>query len=78
MSTGRSTITPCGLAGVTAVQADSHHIFPRHFHDQFGIGTVERGAQKSLSGRGIVEAIAGDTITVNPGEVHAQLCCQQP
>lgn len=39
-------------------------------HDQFGIGLVERGAQKSLSGRGMVEAEAGHVITVNPGEVH--------
>ena len=31
---------------------------------------IERGAQKSASGRGLVEAEAGDAITVNPGEVH--------
>lgn len=29
-----------------------------------------RGAQTSMSGRGLVEAEAGDVITVNPGEVH--------
>jgi len=39
-------------------------------HEQFGIGVVLQGAQKSLSGRGMVEAMAGDTITVNPGEIH--------
>jgi AraC-like DNA-binding protein len=50
--------------------AQSRHAFPRHTHDQFGIGVIERGAQKSLSGRGMVEAGPGDTITVNPGEVH--------
>ena len=39
-------------------------------HEQFGIGVVVQGAQKSLSGMGMVEAMAGDTITVNPGEIH--------
>jgi hypothetical protein len=60
----------CGIAGVDAVESDTCHIFPRHTHEQFGIGFIQRGAQKSLSGRGMVEAGAGDVITVNPGEVH--------
>jgi AraC-like DNA-binding protein len=59
-----------GMAGVELVAADSAHSFGRHTHDQYGIGLVERGAQKSASGRGVVEAGAGDMITVNPGEVH--------
>lgn len=59
-----------GMAGVELVAADSTHSFGRHTHDQFGIGLVERGAQKSASGRGIVEAGPGDMIAVNPGEVH--------
>ena len=58
------------MPGVAAVVADSDRSFPRHMHDQFGIGLIERGAQKSLSGRGMVEAGAGHVITVNPGEVH--------
>ncbi|WP_353643611.1 AraC family transcriptional regulator [Mesorhizobium sp. WSM2239] len=60
----------CLIAGVDAVEAETRHAFPRHTHEQFGIGVIHRGAQKSLSGRGMVEAGAGDTITVNPGEVH--------
>jgi AraC-like DNA-binding protein len=60
----------CGIAGVDAVESDTCHIFPRHTHEQFGIGVIQRGAQKSLSGRGMVEAGAGDVITVNPCEVH--------
>ncbi|WP_244497196.1 AraC family transcriptional regulator [Aureimonas sp. D3] len=44
--------------------------FGRHFHDQFGVGVVLSGAQRSASGRGPVEAVRGDVITVNPGEVH--------
>lgn len=58
------------MKGVDAVSADTSHAFGRHTHDQFGIGVILRGAQKSMSGRGIVEAEAGDVITVNPGEVH--------
>jgi AraC-like DNA-binding protein len=58
------------IAGIQAVASDSSHVFSRHTHEQFGIGVIDRGAQKSHSGRGMVEAGAGDTITVNPGEVH--------
>jgi len=58
------------MAGVDAVEARSDHVFPRHTHEQFGIGVILRGAQTSASGRGMVEAEAGDVITVNPGEVH--------
>ncbi len=60
----------CFMAGVEAVEAESRHSFPRHTHEQFGIGVIVAGAQRSASGRGPVEAGAGDVITVNPGEVH--------
>ena len=58
------------VPGIEAVAADSSQSFARHTHEQFGIGLVSSGAQKSLSGRGMVEAGAGDIITVNPNEVH--------
>jgi len=58
------------ISGVTAVEASSRHSFAKHTHDEFGIGVIEHGAQRSLSGRGMVEAGAGNLITVNPGEVH--------
>lgn len=64
------SLLPCALAGVEAVAADTARRFGRHTHDQFGIGLLYRGAQASASGRGAVEAVAGDVITVNPGEVH--------
>lgn len=64
------TMRRCGMAGVAAVEARTRHVFPRHTHDQFGIGVIHQGAQKSASGRGPVEAGPGDAITVNPGEVH--------
>lgn len=60
----------CTLPGIHAVAATTCHTFSRHTHDQFGIGVIEQGAHRSWSGRGLVEAEAGTTITVNPGEVH--------
>ncbi|OWQ93210.1 AraC family transcriptional regulator [Roseateles aquatilis] len=70
MKTPPFTLLPCRLPGIEAVRADTSRAFGRHVHDQFGIGLIDRGAQKSASGRGLVEAMAGDLITVNPGEVH--------
>jgi len=52
-------MAPCAMAGVDAVEAESRHAFPRHTHDQFGIGVIHRGAHRSHSGRGQVEAGAG-------------------
>ncbi|WP_028602184.1 AraC family transcriptional regulator [Ottowia thiooxydans] len=60
----------CRRHGIEAVEADTTRAFGRHTHEQFGVGLIERGAQRSSSGRGVVEACAGDIITVNPGEVH--------
>lgn len=59
-----------GQPGLSAVSARSDHAFPRHTHDEFGIGLIVAGGQISASGRGQVTAGAGDLITVNPGEVH--------
>lgn len=63
-------ILRCIAPGIEALEAETRHVFQRHTHENFGIGVIHRGAQKSLSGRGMVEAGAGDVITVNPGEVH--------
>lgn len=63
-------VVRCAAPGVTAIIANTGHSFGRHTHDQYGIGVIHHGAQRSRSGRGMVEAVAGDTITVNPGEVH--------
>ena len=60
----------CVIAGVQATAADTAQSFGRHSHDTYGIGVMGRGGQRSASGRGPVEARAGDIITVNPGEVH--------
>lgn len=59
-----------GVDGLVAMSLDSSRTFPRHTHDQFGIGLIATGGQRSWSGVGRVDAVAGDVITVNPGEVH--------
>lgn len=58
------------VAGIDAMTASTARAFPRHTHDQFGIGVIDSGAQASWSGRGQVEAGPGSLICVNPGEVH--------
>jgi AraC-like DNA-binding protein len=56
--------------GIEAISLDSDRSFPRHTHDEFGVGVIVSGAQRSWSGRGTVNAHAGEAIMVNPGEVH--------
>jgi AraC-like DNA-binding protein len=56
--------------GIDAVDAISDRAFPKHTHDQYGIGYIRSGAQRSASDEGPVEAAAGNIIMVNPGEVH--------
>jgi len=58
------------LRGVEAYSLRTELAFPRHSHDQFGIGVMVEGAQRSWSLIGQVEAGAGDVIMVNPGEMH--------
>ena len=58
------------LAGLTLVAADSARRFDRHTHAVHGIGVIDAGGQHSASGRGPVQALRGEVITVNPGEVH--------
>lgn len=57
-------------AGIEAFALSSNQNFPRHAHDQFGIGVLVFGAQRSWSGMGQVESFPGDVIAVNPGEIH--------
>lgn len=59
-----------GLPGLVAMSLASNRVFPRHSHDQFGIGVIAAGGHRSWSGTGWVDALAGDIITVNPGEMH--------
>jgi AraC-like DNA-binding protein len=61
---------PYPLDGVDAMSAQSARSYPRHSHDEYGIGLVDTGGHSSWSDRGQVEAGPGQFITVNPGEVH--------
>lgn len=70
MSHREFQLTAIARPGIVAVSANSRRSFGRHTHDQYGMGFIEDGAQRSASGRGIVEVGAGTIITVNPGEVH--------
>lgn len=65
------------LAGIDPMVASTARSFPRHTHDQYGIGIVDSGAHRSWSDRGQVDAGPGDIICVNPGEVHDGLPLQQ-
>src|SRR5579863_7752609 len=56
--------------GIDAMSAATSRAFPRHTHDQYGVGVIDSGGHVSLSDRGQVEAGAGSLIFVNPGEVH--------
>jgi AraC-like DNA-binding protein len=58
------------VPGIEAMTLVSNDHFPRHSHDQFGIGVITFGAQRSWSGIGSVSASAGDVIMANPGEIH--------
>jgi AraC-like DNA-binding protein len=64
----RLVAAPCDGVYATCIESDRH--FGRHWHETFGVGWLSHGAQRSASGRGPVEAFAGDVITTNPGEVH--------
>lgn len=56
--------------GIYSTHTLSGRQFGRHWHDAYGFGILEEGAQRSGSGRGRVDAFAGQVITTNPGEVH--------
>ena len=56
--------------GVFGTDTDSGRRYDRHWHTTYGFGLIERGAHRSMSGRGMVDAHAGQLITTNPGEVH--------
>lgn len=55
---------------IEVVEICSDRTFPRHTHDEFGLGYIISGGQESWSGRGLVEASVNNIITVNSGEVH--------
>jgi AraC-like DNA-binding protein len=64
----RVVAPPCAGFHVTSTESGRH--FGRHWHATYGLGFLAAGAHSSASGRGPVEAFAGDILTTNPGEVH--------
>jgi AraC-like DNA-binding protein len=66
----RSDVVATPMPGVFVTLTDSARRFPRHWHGNFGLGVVDRGAQRSASSRGAVEAFAGQCLSHNPSEVH--------
>lgn len=70
MSDHTVRIRPTQGVAAYSVASRSTRRYARHHHDEFGVGLILDGGQASWSGRGPVEAGAGDVITVNPGEVH--------
>lgn len=62
---------PAGLAGVELLHAvDTHHYFPKHFHDTYCIPVQERGAMVSLYRNRRNLLTPGDVDFLEPGEVH--------
>jgi AraC-like DNA-binding protein len=72
LSTVTETIRfhPFPVQGIDAMTAVSARSYPRHTHDQYGIGTVDAGGHAWWSDRGRFEAGPGQLICLNPGEVH--------
>jgi AraC-like DNA-binding protein len=68
--THRARLLRSPMAGVFATYSASGRQFARHWHDVYGFGLLDHGAQHWTSGRGPIDAYAGDVITTNPGEVH--------
>lgn len=66
----RSRVTGSPWPGVFSTHIESGRHYGRHAHATYGFGLLEQGAQRSASGRGMVDAYPGDIMTTNPGEVH--------
>jgi AraC-like DNA-binding protein len=66
----RSQVFGTPWEGVHGTAIESARHYGRHWHATYGLGLLEQGAQRSASGRGKVDAHAGDLIATNPGEVH--------
>lgn len=66
----RVVLHPGPLDGVHGEWLHSARGFGKHWHDGYGFGVMDEGGHRSASGRGPVEAVAGQVVTSNPGEVH--------
>jgi len=66
----RSVRHPAPTRAASLFTFESDRDFPRHRHDEYGVGLILAGGHRSWSGVGAVEAVAGDVIAVNPEETH--------
>jgi AraC-like DNA-binding protein len=55
---------------VYATEVDSARHYAKHWHTTYGFGLIARGAHRSASPVGAVDAYAGDIVCMNPGDVH--------
>ncbi|MFV3412354.1 AraC family transcriptional regulator [Pseudomonas nitroreducens] len=66
----RVNCSAAALPGLRIVEILTQRSFPRHAHDEYGLGVMLEGGHRSWSGRGQVEANPCDIITVSPNELH--------
>ena len=62
---------------VHAVQMRSNRLFDKHWHDTYGFSVKDEGGQVSASGRGQVQALAGQIISTSTGKVNDGVPLQQ-
>ena len=66
---------PRFLNGLELVAASYRKLaFPAHAHPEFVIGAIVSGAERLVVGRQARTLVAGDTLFLHPGEVHANAC----
>jgi AraC-like DNA-binding protein len=68
MHRARVIVSPDPRVYATEVDSDRH--YARHWHTTYGFGLIARGAHRSASPVGAVDAYAGDIVCMNPGDVH--------
>jgi AraC-like DNA-binding protein len=66
----RSRVISSPVPGVYATEVDSERHYAKHWHTTYGFGLIDRGAHRSASPVGAVDAYAGDIVCMNPGDVH--------
>jgi AraC-like DNA-binding protein len=64
------TLLTSPFPGVHATDIDSARHYGKHWHSTFGFGVIDRGAHRSASAHGDVDAFEGDVVCTFPGEVH--------
>src|SRR5438094_894632 len=66
------------LAGVYSTHIDSAQQFDRHWHDTYGFGFLEHGAQEWFSGRGIVRGFSMQGSAISIVRQNPMACSATP